>query len=294
MTTRFRAWNFTLVELLVVMAIILILAGMLLPALNSSRERARMARWIGIRESIKREPSCVAYYVFDEEYVTSDGKVQNLATFTDATNYDKSFNPERTQLNIINGEIDKSYGRFSQTSGLDVGGSGHSDSSYDPIFDITDNITLEAWVKPTSNANCVGTIIGKCQKGFAYCYQILFSGNATGANSFRGQLKAADGLTLSVSASKTFNKDEWHHCVFTYDGQTGKVYLDGELCGSTTFSGKTILNEGDASTLSVGGPNDGGWSFGNGPVGYISEAAVYARALSSGEVKAHFEGGKNQ
>ena len=40
-STQRRFTKFTLIELLVVIAIIAILAGMLLPALNSAREKAR-------------------------------------------------------------------------------------------------------------------------------------------------------------------------------------------------------------------------------------------------------------
>lgn len=125
--------------------------------------------------------------------------------------------------------------------------------------------SVEWWIKPsglTANGNDIGQVFN-----VFYCRQ-----NADGSITVGTNL--ANAIT---SAAGTYAVGKTVHCVFTYDGSAGRLYLNGQLTnGPTTMPvPASALN---AFGFGVTGP----WQS------TVQEIAVYPTALSATRVLNHY------
>ncbi len=63
---QIRRRNYTIVEILFVISLIIIIISMVMPAFRESREKARFARWLGFNKQCSSDPACVINFNFQE------------------------------------------------------------------------------------------------------------------------------------------------------------------------------------------------------------------------------------
>lgn len=117
----------------------------------------------------------------------------------------------------------------------------------------------------------------------AVCVDDNFWEVAVGSGAFIGCVD--DGTVSCVSSNATVNDDEWHHGVFTRDGLSLKVYVDGTL--DNTVVANTLADVSNSTPLKIGDS-----VCANDYVGDLDEVRVYNRALSAAEAKRLYNMGK--
>jgi Concanavalin A-like lectin/glucanases superfamily/F5/8 type C domain len=154
------------------------------------------------------------------------------------------------------------------------------DCGNDPIYNVTDAVTLAAWVRADADfsyPDWSGIIMrgGPNLDTFALYYN--------GPSQLMGfKLTGTSGTEWhSIGAAGLFD-DEWHHTAATYDGQTKVIYLDGEPLLTEAISGQIETSNG---RLLLGAGRD------LSPpthylAGLIDDARVYGRGLSQAEIQA--------
>jgi len=172
------------------------------------------------------------------------------------------------------------YGGATTTSDAKYGRAGYFDGEDDYVevpdsdsLDITDEITIEVWVKPKVVDSTYHWVVSKDSGNNNLAYLLGLSSD----NEFRFLTRNAnaDVLTgLSVSA------DVWYHIVGVDDGVNIKIYQNGVLANSAPVSGEFVVNDIDVIVGARTATNP--IQFFN---GIIDEVRIWERALTPTEIE---------
>lgn len=139
-------------------------------------------------------------------------------------------------------------------------------------------LTLSAWYRYTGTSSRTYSAIFGGKEGATEFFIGKHSGNT--------DIGIQDGNYISnfVTGSNAFDGN-WHHIVYTYEAGTGRIYLDGTLRNSGSF---TKCN--DAEEIAIGFESEGNYGF----EGSISSVLFYNRALPLDEIKQIFEASRDR
>lgn len=207
--------GFTLIELLVVISITSLLTSVVLPQLNESRYKARIAASQQFEGTILHTlgVDLVGSWSFDEGggTIAKDGSgYGNNITVPNSWVYDSDL---KKNVLYLNGTT------------ISFGNSSRFDSS---------EFTISFWVKPIQFVGCmqgIDALVAREQyqvSGFRSSlepgYKFSFWDNESGGN--------FNMLRLSPS----LQQNKWHNIMISYGNGEGKVYLDGKLISKKSGS----------------------------------------------------------
>lgn len=143
----------------------------------------------------------------------------------------------------------------------------------DKSLQLTKAFTIDTWVKGDSAPDKSGTVRQWFSKGTNYL--LSWDHNAETYQSIATRMTG--GWLIIAQIKETLNGGEWYHIAGTWDSRSLKVYLNGKLSKTRTWTGTPTIGE---DPLIIGGP---------GFIGAVDEAKLYDRALTEAGIMRNFQ-----
>ncbi|MGE3309496.1 MAG: LamG-like jellyroll fold domain-containing protein [Limisphaerales bacterium] len=138
---------------------------------------------------------------------------------------------------------------------------------------LTSGMTVAFWVNKASEPDDYVRIVGK-GGGTARNYGVWDIGGPTRRVMF--QFRVADGSYRTLSSVRDVNPGEWHHVAATWDGGTGRIYVDGTLDATGPMAGPPLTST-EPLTMGYAGYH----TYFD---GVLDEVLILDRAATSNEV----------
>lgn len=139
-----------------------------------------------------------------------------------------------------------------------------------------ETLSIEAWVKVEEGTGKWQGIVCKQQAGCTNRnYGIWVH---VDKSTLHAQIGANGGCAFSIDGTSDITDNKWHHLAFTYDGNRGRVYVDGKL--ETAAPNAETFQSNDPITIGV--PN---LDNANGLKGIIDEIRISNVARTEKEIQ---------
>ena len=276
---------FTLVELLMVISIIALLAGMVFPSFSKARGRAKFTRWLTYNVGYNRDSDTVINFNFEKEpyQIEKNGVttevVKNSAIACDA----EQFNADKSYGVLMNSpEWVKGGGRWSFKNALQFDGR-------EDYIEIIENSIIN--FDPSKDAFTVITWVNfyKDRNNFIFAKTRKFYGQYNCALRRQGRLGASAGRRYQEWNEPKIETMRWYHIVLVSDPAKGfQVYIDGKKASEPRKPNRKLRSIISSDPLTIGGMlrNNNSkdlnrwWAF----RGRMDEFLLLKRALSEREI----------